>query len=843
MEKWALGYLLGHFLALQSPILPSSKLLILAFAITAVFLYLVWKISKPKLNTFFVFLFGSLTAVFVVFYSSISFFTANFIDQQNQLYQVEGVVSSRVFNHDDVSDTQESNPSSAVYDKPIRFDLSISKISVVTDSTTKQVVDSSNFQGVDGKISLKWFRPNITIQQGDSIRFMAKLNKAFGYRNAFGFDYQRYAFARQIFAKGYIKGDVEVLHTSASNKQNVFNLLVGVTGELDSQNYILALVLGEKRGISSQQRTELNHAGIGHLFAISGLHIAVVFLVLKYILGLLFSCWAHHYKYQWLTLMSLLPIWWYVFLLDGVISANRAALFVTLWAVINVLFCHITRLKKLLYIAVFSLLLEPFAMLQVAWWLSFGAVLGILIFIEWQTHSNSSSQAYNKEQVTNYLWTGACWLWQKFKLLVQFQTFIFVWMLPFSIYWFAGFSLSGLLVNLFVIPLFCLILIPYLFVASFMVLLLAPVLGEGGESLSFLFVPADWLIINVLGLIQDSMITQIWLEFANGLWPLFALLIILFWCGFHQGLKRVNVSLLIMLFTLPLTTFVWIYISSNWPDITDQKLTMRVIDVGQGTSVIFQRNNRALVYDLGPSYPSGFSATKAIVAPNLNGQGIVSIDHLIISHQDADHKGDYVAISHMLNKDRQHYLTDCPQQAFYWQSTLVEPLWPNYIDGEKPFESSLSDNDRSCVLKLTDLVSGVSVLLTGDISKDIEYRILMAQIENQDHTNVFDGIRSDIMFSAHHGSKHSTSYSILKAVQPSLLIHTAGLFNQFNFPSEVVQQKARTLAIKQISTSDMGETVVNFSHNKGVFSVESTVDKWSPYWKKQNPFSFDLEIR
>ncbi len=47
-----------------------------------------------------------------------------------------------------------------------------------------------------------------------------------------------------------------------------------------------------------------------------------------------------------------------------------------------------------------------------------------------------------------------------------------------------------------------------------------------------------------------------------------------------------------------------------------------VFDVGQGLSILIQRDNKAILYDTGAAYDSGFNMIEAVVLPYLQFAGI-----------------------------------------------------------------------------------------------------------------------------------------------------------------------------------------------------------------------------
>ena len=825
MDKWAFGFLVGHFLSIQSPILLNWTFIVALVLIVMAIHLNVWQQQKQQ---FALFISGFLVASVLVFTHGQLFYQNQFIEKINQTYLLEGTVSSRLMPFEFIS-SSDIKPS-------MRFKFQVERI--IDNNDSEVISQTTPF------VFLTWYKPKVSLQYGDKIRVHAKLNESFGYRNQFGFDYRQWAFSKNIYAKGYIVGEVTRLTKPKSitnSKQSVYNQMVALTHGLKSQPYLLALLLGDKSQLSYQQKSLLNQAGISHIFAISGLHIGIVFFYLRLLFTLLLKRFSSHNKHHVLSLLPLICIWGYVYLLDGVISAQRAALFVSLWVLMGLLYVNISQFKRLLYIAVLSLIFEPWAILQSSWWLSFTAVFGILLFIARFSYLNQNTQAEaNNERKFSFQL-----IHYRLKVFFFFQMFIWFWMLPVTVYWFAGFSLSGLVINLVVVPLFCIVLIPYLFIVSFVSLSCLNVfpLIEGGSLLSMLFVPLESVILWLISFLEQNSWTHIWITVANGIWMFLLLCIvfvlmyqaIVYESAFKRAFKQQTLLYSSVCSTFFLCMFYFFALNKSE---NSEPLEMRMMDVGQGTSIVFKRNNNVFIYDLGPVYKSGYSATSVVVKPTLVGLGINELDLLVISHQDSDHKGDISAIYPFISSNTKQYTSSCPNQTMYWQNTMIMPISPLLLEPFKN-EIKISDNDKSCVLKVVDLISGYSVLLTGDISKNIE--LALVNLNNSAVPNI---LKSDVLISAHHGSKYSSSYQFLKAVEPDIVLHSAGLNNRFGFPTDEVQARITKLGISQLSSAEHGEIIMQFGtkNNDETFVIETKVqlNDWQPFWKKQNPFSIRL---
>src|SRR5439155_15183078 len=64
-----------------------------------------------------------------------------------------------------------------------------------------------------------------------------------------------------------------------------------------------------------------------------------------------------------------------------------------------------------------------------------------------------------------------------------------------------------------------------------------------------------------------------------------------------------------------------------------------VLDVGQGLAVLARTEKHALLYDAGPAFNAFSDSGSRVILPYLRGEGIDSLDALVVSHDDRDHSG------------------------------------------------------------------------------------------------------------------------------------------------------------------------------------------------------------
>jgi competence protein ComEC len=220
------------------------------------------------------------------------------------------------------------------------------------------------------------------------------------------------------------------------------------------------------------------------------------------------------------------------------------------------------------------------------------------------------------------------------------------------------------------------------------------------------------------------------------------------------------------------------------------------IDVGQGDAVLVQGQRGTLLVDAGPARPGGFDAGRSIVAPALRALGVRRIDVVVASHADADHRGGLPAIlerhpvgevwipagtgadegwAELLRVARAHGIRVRERGAESGVAMIgdldVEPLWPPRR------AAALSRNDRSLVLAVGH--GRRRVLLTGDVERRAEEALVASRAT----------LRADVLKLPHHGSRTSSSDGFLAAVAPRLVVVSAPERSRFAMPHPEVRAR------------------------------------------------------
>ena len=262
-----------------------------------------------------------------------------------------------------------------------------------------------------------------------------------------------------------------------------------------------------------------------------------------------------------------------------------------------------------------------------------------------------------------------------------------------------------------------------------------------------------------------------------------------------SGKRKIKYFVLIIF----LGTTIWTW-SVIFEQISDGILEITFFDIGQGDSIFIETSDgKQVLIDGGPdnSILEKLNQTMSFYDR--------TIDLVILTHPDADHITglvkvlNYYQIEHILTsgleKDTAIYmkwkelfeeknislsLAQQGQRIILQNNVILEVLWP-----DQNLISSYSNpaNNVSVVTRL--VYDDIEILLTGDIEKKVENYLV-----NQD----FD-LESDILKLAHHGSKSSTIFNFLKAVNPKIAVISVGEDNRYKHPSQEVLERIKDLII------------------------------------------------
>ena len=196
---------------------------------------------------------------------------------------------------------------------------------------------------------------------------------------------------------------------------------------------VSALVLGYKDELSNHTKHSFSTTGAMHVLAVSGLHVGIIYFILKSILTL-FTFYQRNKALR--NILILLGIWIYALITGMSPSVLRACTMLSFFIIAEVFNRHTNVYNLLSASAILLLIINPFLIMQVGFQLSYLAVLGIL---------------YIQPKMIK-LWTPKFWLIQKIWTLTTVSIAAQVSTFPLGLLYFHQFPNYFLISNLIVIP-------------------------------------------------------------------------------------------------------------------------------------------------------------------------------------------------------------------------------------------------------------------------------------------------------------------------------------------------------------------------------------------------------
>jgi competence protein ComEC len=646
---------------------------------------------------------------------------------------------------------------------------------------------------VPPRISLGWYRglhedmllreASTPLRAGQRWQFTVRLKPPHGLMNPHGFDFELWAFEQGLRASGYVRAQAAtpamLLRESSGYpverwRQRVRDAIQSHVHDERSAGLLAALAIGDQAAIDRIDWEVYRNTGIAHLVSISGLHVTMFAWLAAAVVGALWrrSAWAMH------RLPSIQAARW-----GGLVCAAAYALLAgwgvpaqrTVWMLATTVLLQSIGLRwpgamVLLAAGVVVSAVDPWALLQPGFWLSFGAV-GLLLLAE--------PRRERIEAAPGWIARGRAVVAQG----VRTQVVASLGLAPLSMLLFQQVSVVGFVANLFAIPVVTLVITPLALLGA----LFAPLWQAAAWLVQALTPGLAWMA---------SLPWATWSAPAAPAWAQIAALLaaVVLIAPWPWRLRALAAPLAAPLFAMPAVL----------PPVGHFTLTLP--DIGQGGAALVQTAHHTLLYDAGPQYSRDSDAGSRVVVPLLRSLGVRSIDLLMLSHRDTDHVGGALSVMNAFpvralasSLDAAHGLLQLGQvhepcaagQRWHWDGVQFEVMHPPPEAGDR---ASSKPNALSCVLRVQS-TDGRSVLLTGDIEAAQEAMLVATHGPK---------LKSDMLVLAHHGSKTSSSDSWLDMVAPSVAAAQVGWRNRFGHPAPQVRERLLARAIPLVRSDHCG---------------------------------------
>jgi len=645
-------------------------------------------------------------------------------------------------------------------------------------------------QSYRGPVILNCYAPCPAFKVGQVWQLKLRLKPAHGSLNPGGFNYSKWLFSQSIRATGYVREPATATLLKTANASNrITQLRADIQQFIESRQLrhggvLAALAVGLRDNISEHQWQVFRRTGTAHLIAISGLHIGMV-AAIGYFLGSLI--WRHSLlarsqipAQSVARLAAILAATAYAALAGFALPTLRALLMLIAYFMLISLRRNPGVRFGLGLILMVVLIFDPLAALGASLWLSFTAVTAIAIASSMRPKQDANTVPERLANSTHKLqrWFASGW---------HAQWAVFIGLLPISLVFFQQVSLVSLMANFVAIPVVAMAVVPIILLALLLWL------SHIEQAAFMLFMLADTLLSLLWQMLEtlSDLPLSIWVSGAPSTW---ALLLSLISVGLMLKADLGRMRHFAALGLLPL----FLRLPESWPD---GRYEVQILDVGQGLSMVIQTAGHSLLYDAGARYDSGFDSGTAIVIPFLRQQHIRRLDVAVISHDNLDHYGGMPkTLQEITAQDRYSAAGFYPQsepcqqgQSWNWDGVQFAFLNP-------PSQSEKADNNASCVLKISSRYG--SILLPGDIEREAEKQLLVS--ERTEISNI------DVLLSPHHGSKTSSTKEFLSALNPQLVIISAGYLNRFNHPSPKIVARYENHNSEVLNTSNSGWIRLSF---------------------------------
>ena len=573
--------------------------------------------------------------------------------------------------------------------------------------------------------------------------------------------------------------------------------------EPDAASLVRATVLGDAGAVSRDLRDTWRRAGLGHLLAISGLHVGLIAFLIYGVSTRLFAAWpgwtARLPSSRPGACVAILGAWGYVAVSGGPTSAVRAAWMITGLLAARLLFRRCDAASAIALAALFVLIGDPRAMLDPSCQLSFAAVIALSMGLEPLRH-------YGARLYQELPFAPFAWLVSRAFMAFGASILCTLGTLPFVVWHFQAVPLGGLVANVLAIPLAAWGLV----VPGMVALCLAPVAAHVSPVLSGLV--QSWIDRGAGLLVAFARFVCSWLPpvsmSGSGVWELVLVTIAAtsLLAAVALGRRRR------LLVAVGATALLLAGVPSPTAAPDSGKLRVTFLAVGHGDAVVVQLpSGDALLVDAGGDAAGRRDVGADVVVPALHGLGVRSLRALVLTHPHPDHIGGMSAVlSHFDVAElwiepsvaahpgvarlarRLHARGGRLRALKRGDRIAVGAVRIDALHPPWPVARPLGLNDRSLVLRLR--FGAFSLLLSGDVEGPAELELLSSGLP----------LRSTVLKVPHHGSRTSSGSGLLEAVAPELAVAQCQERGRFDFPSPAVVARYRRMGIPLWATGHHG---------------------------------------
>jgi competence protein ComEC len=694
-------------------------------------------------------------------------------------------------------------------------------------------------------VALSWYRDEADPQPAQRWRFAVRLRRPHGTFNPGGFDSELWMLEQDLRAVGYVRDaatapallDAVVWRPGYLVERLRDGLRARLQQALGPRRYagvLIALAMGDQGLIAQDDWTLFNRTGISHLVSISGLHITMIAALIALAAGatwrrfaaLVAACPVQVVRATAGMLGALL----YCLLAGWGVPAQRTFVMLATVALALAARARLTASSVLAAAAAVVCLWDPWAVTAPGFWLSFGAVA--CIFYSQAGRIGAPAHAPSKDLPAGHEPARPGWgraLAAKARTMARalvgtvaeasrVQAAITIGLVPLTLLLFSQFSPISPLANAVAIPLVSYVVTPLALLGAAACAVSGPLWDVGAALLGASEAVFAWLAALLGWMVQ---LPQAWIAVpAPPLWAIFLCAggIAWMWAPAGWPLRWLGMACMVPALVWPLER----------P--APGGLWVTALDVGQGMALVIETATDTLVFDTGPRLADEVDAGSRVIVPYLRSRGIDRVALLVISHLDSDHSGGARSLLQAVRVDRvltsipgdhpllrgAHGVQRCERGQLIELGNLQLAVFsPPAQLYEAP---KATTNARSCVVQLR--VGRHRVLLTGDVPARQE-ALMVSEYAGR--------LASELMVAPHHGSRTSSSESLVRAVAPTWVSVQAGYRSRFGHPHPQVLARYRDQGVQVVRSDWSGAARWRFEAD-GSVRLERWRQDHGRYW-------------
>lgn len=649
--------------------------------------------------------------------------------------------------------------------------------------------------------------PNVKI--GNTIKVRGKLRQFEEAANKGNFDSRKYYLSLGFYGK-IEAGTIEIINSDYSGiRQGLYELRMEIIERLEklcsdnkgifciinNKNGIIgAIILGDKTDLDSDIKELYSVSGIAHILAISGLHISFIGMAIYRLL-------RRRFRFLFSAAVSIPVVLSFGTMSGFGISTIRAIIMFILKIIGEVLGRKYDAITAISLAGLVLLVQNPFVVCNSGFQMSFGAIIAIVLILPIVEEILNTDNKIIKVLSANFtisLVMNPILAWNYYEL-PTFSFLLNIVVVPLMsvviVSSIVGIFCSCIMFGFGKVVIFpgCGILELYTFLCNIINKSSVASIVVGQPKVTIIIVYYAILLVVLFGL-KNIRTKYTRAEKERNIIKKETGLVLEKKAKKERRIKGQNVKLRLACIVGFLLLNCLVYYIPN------PGFYITFINVGQGDGILIHGDNGTKVMVDGGS-TSEKQVAKNCIVPYLKAEGIGTIDYSIITHTDKDHISGILEILENNNSNRIRIknlvMPDINMKDDTYNELIEKAKLKkiNVLYIKKGDTLSLGKTKIKCIYPETtttasdknDYCTVISVknktskiLLTGDISKEIEEKIKDDIEENYTVLKV-----------AHHGSNYSSSEKFLKKVNPKYSIISVGKNNSYGHPGNETMERLR----------------------------------------------------